>query len=196
MISGMMMMTMIVMKMKRMSVMMIMMMITMMTVLYSDDHNNVCDDDGSCGVYNNGNITLNNVIFNMSCCHGFPGTNPEKLRLRLLNSKPNQSVRVAIWYSKPQRLDIYCQGQFIYPTNADIKASGYTLKKKDPSLPSDQFEPALTSISGSNYFDSESRLLYVVVRGGLPVDIRTMPIIQLTIGKGGRVSQYSTSYSI
>lgn len=112
----------------------------------------------------------------------FEGTNPEKLRLRLLNSKSNHVLRLSIWYSKPGRLDIYRKGQYVYPTNADLKSSGFTLKKKNPRLPDDQFEPPLTSISGSNYFDNELKMLMVVVRGGNPVDIRTMPIIQVTIG--------------
>jgi hypothetical protein len=112
----------------------------------------------------------------------FQGTNPEKLRFRLLNCKSNQVLRLSIWYSKPQRLDVYRKGLYVYPTNANLQASGFTLKKKDPGLPSDQFEPPLTSISGSNYFDNELKILMVVVRGGEPVDIRTMPIIQLTIG--------------
>ncbi|XP_048585401.1 fibrocystin-L isoform X2 [Nematostella vectensis] len=121
----------------------------------------------------------------------FTGTNPEKLRLRLLNSPRSAVLRVAIWYSTPQRLDVYRKGVYLYPTNADLKANGYALKKKDPKLPHDQFEPPLSSISGANYYDRRTQTMMVVLRGGEPVDIRTMPIIQLSIGiKAVRIDEF------
>jgi len=36
--------------------------------------------------------------------------NPQKTRLMLLNSRANESVRLAIYYPKPQRLDVYRKG--------------------------------------------------------------------------------------
>ena len=61
-----------------------------------------------------------------------------------------------------------------------LSGEDFTLKRKDPNLPSDQFEPQLSSFSGANYWDRDTNLLYVIVRGSEPVDIRTTPVIQVS----------------
>ena len=71
----------------------------------------------------------------------------------------------------------------MYPTNAKLDQQSFSYKKKDPNLPDDQFEPALTSNSGANYYDRESQLLYVMVKGNVAVDIRTAPVVQVKLGK-------------
>lgn len=71
----------------------------------------------------------------------------------------------------------------MYPTNAKLGQQNFSYKKKDPNLPDDQFEPTLSSISGANYYDRESQLLYVVVKGNVAVDIRTAPVVQVKLGK-------------
>lgn len=117
----------------------------------------------------------------------FSGTNPQKLRLTVLNTDRSQAVRVAIWYSTPQRLDVYRAGVYMYPTNAKLDQQNFSYKKKDPNLPDDQFEPTLSSISGANYYERKSQLLYVVVKGSVAVDIRTAPVIQVKLGKRGQL---------
>lgn len=111
------------------------------------------------------------------------GTNPQSLRLTLLNADSSQALRVAIWYNTPQRLDVYRAGVYIYPTNAKLDQQNFSYKKKDPNLPNDQFEPTLTSNSGANYYDRESQLLYVVVKGNVAVDIRAAPVVQVKLGR-------------
>ena len=71
----------------------------------------------------------------------------------------------------------------MYPTNAKLDQQNFSYKKKDPNLPEDQFEPTLTSNSGANYYDRESQLLYVVVKGNVAVDIRTAPVVQVKLGR-------------
>lgn len=117
----------------------------------------------------------------------FSGTSPQKLRLTVLNADRSQAVRVAIWYSTPQRLDVYRAGVYMYPTNAKLDQQNFSYKKKDPNLPDDQFEPTLSSISGANYYERKSQLLYVVVKGSVAVDIRTAPVIQVKLGKRGQL---------
>lgn len=117
----------------------------------------------------------------------FSGTSPQKLRLTVLNADRSQAVRVAIWYSTPQRLDVYRAGVYMYPTNAKLDQQNFSYKKKDPNLPDDQFEPTLRSISGANYYERKSQLLYVVVKGSVAVDIRTAPVIQVKLGKRGQL---------
>lgn len=124
----------------------------------------------------------------------FSGTNPQKLRLTLLNADNSRVLRVAIWYNTPQRLDVYRKGVYIYPTNARLGAKQFSYKQKDPSLPDDQFEPSLTSIGGANYYDRDKQLLYVVVRGSAAVDIRTAPVIQVKLGR--RVGKVTAAHTI
>lgn len=113
----------------------------------------------------------------------FSGTNPQKLRLTLLNADSSRVLRVAVWYNTPQRLDVYRKGVYIYPTNAMLGVRQFSYKQKDPSLPDDQFEPSLSSIGGANYYDRDKQLLYVVVRGSAAVDIWTAPVIQVKLGR-------------
>lgn len=121
-------------------------------------------------------------LFNLNYFY-FSGTNSQNLRLTLLNADNSQAVRVAIWYSTPQRLDVYRAGVYVYPTNAKLDKQNFGYKEKDPKLPDDQFEPPLSSISGANYYDRKSQLLYVVVKGNVALDIRTAPVIQVKLGK-------------
>ena len=60
-----------------------------------------------------------------------------------------------------------------------LSGETFTLKRKDPALPDDQFEPQLDMFSGANYWDRDTHLLYVIVRGTQPIDIRTSPVIQV-----------------
>ncbi|XP_070541075.1 fibrocystin-L-like [Ptychodera flava] len=108
----------------------------------------------------------------------FTGTNPQSLRLHLLNSEYSQALIVGIWYATPQRLDIYRNGIYIAPTNAELSGTSFSWKAKDPNLPDDQFMPPMDSeVSGLNYFDKELQTLYILIRGADPIDIRTTPVV-------------------
>ena len=76
-------------------------------------------------------------------------------------------------------INVY-SGLYINPTNAKLSGEDFQLSRKKPSLPNDQFEPKLSSFSGANYFDRDTNLLYIVVRGSEPIDIRTTPVIQVS----------------
>jgi hypothetical protein len=80
-------------------------------------------------------------------------------------------------------LIIQTLGLYINPTNARLSGEEFTLERKDPNLPNDQFEPQLSSFSGANYWDRDTNLLYVIVRGSQPIDIRTTPVIQVGLTK-------------
>uniref|UniRef100_A0A8C5QTU9 Fibrocystin-L n=1 Tax=Leptobrachium leishanense TaxID=445787 RepID=A0A8C5QTU9_9ANUR len=97
----------------------------------------------------------------------FTSTSPQRLRLLLLNSCVYlQAVRVAIYVSNPQRLDVYANNIYIYPTNVQFTG---------------QYLPQLTStVLGENYFDRDYKMLNVMVRGSTPVVIRTSPLIVIS----------------
>ncbi|KAK5854666.1 hypothetical protein PBY51_004842 [Eleginops maclovinus] len=106
----------------------------------------------------------------------FSSVSPQKLRLMMLQAKPSESVMVSIFYSKPQRLDVYVNNELIPPTNAkwNDDKTDYTLKK--PLTPG-QYIPSLNGTDSNNYFDQENKMLKVVVKGSQPVEIRTSPVL-------------------
>jgi len=109
----------------------------------------------------------------------FSSTTPQKLRLMMLNAKPTEAVRVAVFYQNPQRLDVYVNNELVAPTNAEWNSENtdYTLLK--PAHPG-MYLPALNSTLGANYFDPDYKMLYVIVRGTEPVEIRTSPKLFLS----------------
>uniref|UniRef100_A0AAQ5X4Y6 Polycystic kidney and hepatic disease 1 (autosomal recessive)-like 1 n=1 Tax=Amphiprion ocellaris TaxID=80972 RepID=A0AAQ5X4Y6_AMPOC len=106
----------------------------------------------------------------------FTSVSPQKLRLMMLNADPSESVVVSVFYSKPQRLDVYVDNALVAPTNAQWNAdkSDYTLKK--PITPG-QYVPQLNATIGTNYFDQDNKMLKVTLRGSKPVEIRTAPVL-------------------
>ncbi|XP_022097673.1 fibrocystin-L-like isoform X1 [Acanthaster planci] len=113
----------------------------------------------------------------------FTSTNPQVLRLHLLNSDENQAVVLGIWYANPQRLDVYYKNEYVTPTNADYSTGEFTWKAKDPSLPADQYNPSVTSnVHGENYFERDTQTLWLLVKGPVPVEIRTTAVIMVTFG--------------
>uniref|UniRef100_A0A8C4XEU0 PKHD1 like 1 n=1 Tax=Erpetoichthys calabaricus TaxID=27687 RepID=A0A8C4XEU0_ERPCA len=107
------------------------------------------------------------VATNKSFSVYFTSTSPQSLRLMLLNADNSKAVRVAIFYSNPQRLDVYTNDLLVAPTN---EALVYVLNNK--------FVPQMNStISGSNYFDSDYKMLNVLVRGPTPIVVRTSPLL-------------------
>ncbi|XP_028646739.2 fibrocystin-L-like [Erpetoichthys calabaricus] len=117
------------------------------------------------------------VATNKSFSVYFTSTSPQSLRLMLLNADNSKAVRVAIFYSNPQRLDVYANNQLVAPTNAvwNSNHTDYTLSA--PTY-TDQFVPQMNStISGSNYFDSDYKMLNILVRGSTPIMVRTSPLL-------------------
>ncbi|XP_063041153.1 fibrocystin-L-like [Engraulis encrasicolus] len=110
----------------------------------------------------------------------FSSVTPQKLRFMLINAKPTETVRVAMFYSKPQRLDVYVNNQLVPPTNAEWNSdkTDYTLLKPTTQ---GQYVPAMnSSVNGANFLDADYKMLHVLLRGSEPVEIRTSPKIFLS----------------
>ncbi|XP_068431576.1 PKHD1 like 1, tandem duplicate 1 [Clinocottus analis] len=109
----------------------------------------------------------------------FSSVSPQKLRLMMLNAAPSESVVVSVFYSKPQRLDVYVGDKLIAPNNAKWNSDNtdYTLQK--PSSPG-QYDPQMNATMGNNYFDRDYKMLRVLVRGSQPVEIRTAPVLVIS----------------
>ena len=111
----------------------------------------------------------------------FTGTNPQSMRLHLLKAVDTQKLVVGIWYSNPQRLDVYANGLYILPNNGGYNDKGEFIWEND--LPHEEYKPSLESnVYGENYYSRELQTLYIMVRGDVPVDIRTAPVVMVTFG--------------
>ncbi|XP_071944841.1 fibrocystin-L-like [Antedon mediterranea] len=110
-------------------------------------------------------------------------TNPEKLRLRFLNTTPDQKIVVGIWYANPQRLDVYHQGRYVMPNNGQLYGDTFIWVPENPNGPDDQFMPTPDSnIYGENYFDRDWQILWILIRGSDPIDIITTPVVMVDVG--------------
>ncbi|XP_068189914.1 fibrocystin-L-like [Antennarius striatus] len=106
----------------------------------------------------------------------FTGTSPQKLRLMMLNADPSETVVVSVFYSRPQRMDVYVFDDLVPPTNAEWNADGtdYTLKKP---FYTEEYFPKLNGTLGSNYFNQDQKMLMMLLRGSEPVEVRMSPKI-------------------
>eukprot|EP00698_Gefionella_okellyi_P011072 TRINITY_DN2904_c0_g2_i1.p1 TRINITY_DN2904_c0_g2~~TRINITY_DN2904_c0_g2_i1.p1 ORF type:complete len:3969 (+),score=910.30 TRINITY_DN2904_c0_g2_i1:483-12389(+) len=89
------------------------------------------------------------------------GTNPQRLRLQLPYSAPATGIRMGIWYSNSQRLEVSYTGLIVPPFIAN--------------------KPALTDMSGSNYYDHSTGTLWLTLRGDKPVTIITRFLVQVSL---------------
>jgi hypothetical protein len=71
----------------------------------------------------------------------------------------------------------------VVPTNADYSTGEFTWKAKDPSEPADQYLPKVDdTVFGKNYFDRDTMMQWVLIRGSEPVEIHTTAVIMVTFG--------------
>nr|XP_055075128.1 fibrocystin-L-like [Misgurnus anguillicaudatus] len=106
----------------------------------------------------------------------FTSTTPQKLRLMMLNAKTTEAVRVAIFYSNPQRLDVYVNDNLVAPTNAQWNEGHTDYTPLEPTYPG-EYLPSFDSDHGSNFFDPDYNMLYILLRGSQPVQIRTSAVL-------------------
>ncbi|XP_021343370.1 fibrocystin-L-like [Mizuhopecten yessoensis] len=104
----------------------------------------------------------------------FSSTSPQELRLFLLNSNEDEAVTLGIWYSQSNRRDVYTGDDLVLAQNAKIVNGKYIVNP--PSFVG-EFVPVSnsTDATGTNYFDRDLNILYVLVRGSNPVKIVTNP---------------------
>jgi hypothetical protein len=106
----------------------------------------------------------------------FQSTNPQTMRFRLLNAAANEGIVLSMWFSNPQQLAVFVGGQRVQDLNwPEGKYRGAT----NPSYV-DQY-PATNSVSGTNAYFRLARTIHVTVKGSQPVEIRTLPLVQVSL---------------
>ncbi|XP_068603731.1 PKHD1 like 1, tandem duplicate 1 [Brachionichthys hirsutus] len=106
----------------------------------------------------------------------FSSTSPQNLRLMMLNAEPSETIVASVFYSKPQRMEVYVDSNLVAPSNAEWNAdkSDYALKKP---FYTGQYFPKLNGTLGNNYFDPDKKMVMVLLRGSEPAEVRTSPMI-------------------
>ncbi|XP_021369085.1 fibrocystin-L-like isoform X2 [Mizuhopecten yessoensis] len=108
----------------------------------------------------------------------FTGTTPQHLRFFLLNCDETHAIKVAVWYSQPYEMEVSVDSSVISPKNARTDDDGNYLLEK-PSFPG-EYTPTVSDTSGQNYFDRNSKRLYVTIRGPKTVELKTKPSIYVS----------------
>nr|XP_058131903.1 fibrocystin-L isoform X2 [Dasypus novemcinctus] len=117
------------------------------------------------------------VALNKSYEIYFTGTSPQNLRLMLLNVDHKKAVRVGIFFSTLQRLDVYVNNSLVCPKNTvwNPQEKHCELNRH---LYTEKYLPNLNSaVLGENYFDRAYQMLYLLVKGTIPVEIHTTAVI-------------------
>ena len=119
---------------------------------------------------------------------GLTSTTPQEMGLHLLNAESNQGIVVGIIYTNPQGLDIFVvdvetgMETFVPPTNAEIDGDGnIQYSDRDPNLPRDQFIPTMSNEAGANFYDRDTKQLYITMKGSYMYRIVTRPVIMLSL---------------
>ncbi|KAM9050154.1 fibrocystin-L [Megaptera novaeangliae] len=110
----------------------------------------------------------------------FTGTSPQNLRLMLLNVDHDKAVLVGIFFPTRQRLDVYVNNSLVCPQNT---VWNYQQKhcELNRHVYTEQFLPNLnSSVLGENYFDRTYQMLYLLVKGTIPVEIHTTSVIYVS----------------
>ncbi|XP_021354106.1 fibrocystin-L-like [Mizuhopecten yessoensis] len=104
----------------------------------------------------------------------FTGTSPQHLRYFLIDANSTQSIKLAVWYSQPNRRDVYVEGISVQAKNGRTVNGAYIL---DPPTYPEEFMPNVSDTSGQNYFDRDSGLLHFTIRGDKSLEVKTDPSI-------------------
>jgi len=70
-------------------------------------------------------------------------------------------------------------GVYISPNNAVYKGKNVDFLSKDQSAPG-KFIPKISGHGGGNWFDLDTNLLYVVIKGNDVIDLIKAPVIQVS----------------
>ena len=148
-------------------------------------------DNGWCGGYTcqeRLSIFYSIVASGFDYTIGLTSTNPQEFALHLLHSDDSQGIVAGIIYTNPQGLDVYIVNDktgvetFIRPLNTEVDSNGdIKFLDRDPSLPRNQFIPTIASDAGSNFYDRDTKQLYITIKGNYTYRIKTRPVIMLSL---------------
>jgi len=123
----------------------------------------------------------------------FTSTNPSDLRLQLINAAGAEStdaVTVRIWYSDPQRLQVFVRGEYVEDLNYfDGKHKRDLVRFGKLDSWSEQW-PTVAMDAGSNAFNHATQEITVTLKGDDAVDIKTMPVVMVSLSLAVSVDKF------
>ncbi|XP_021354873.1 fibrocystin-L-like isoform X2 [Mizuhopecten yessoensis] len=109
----------------------------------------------------------------------FASTSPKNLRLHMLWDDSNTKMEIGLYYSFPNSLDVYLDDQHIHPKNT-YQENGETVYRHPSDSPPGAFLPDVaTDGCGTNFYDTEWQLQYIVLCGSTRIDIKTRDAIMI-----------------
>nr|XP_039260770.1 fibrocystin-L-like [Styela clava] len=110
----------------------------------------------------------------------FSGTNPQKLKLRMLNEEATTKMVMKIFYTRPQRLDIYVDNKYVKSTNSRTNENGQDVLAPPPVDSPAIFKPNITNDVGTNYFDRAAKIIHITLSGETPVLVKEAEVVVIT----------------
>ena len=106
----------------------------------------------------------------------FNTTAPLKFRIRLLNSDPTERIVLQTYVNFWNRLDVYVDDNYFPSTNAVLNSNSGKLTYETNTSAITVI--SVTSDCGSNFYDTSTQLLHIVVCGGKTIDARLSLAVQ------------------
>lgn len=107
-------------------------------------------------------------------------TVPRQLRFRILNSDETFKVRLSMYYTMSNRVDLYLNNSFVLPTNGYYENGNMLIR--DPSANLAFYKPTPTSQSGSNLFVKSDSKIYFAMAGSDYIDLKLGVVLFLRFG--------------
>ena len=99
----------------------------------------------------------------------------------LLNSGNSDAVRLSVWYSQPNRLDMYVDGSYVMPKNGRMEGPANDKKlilDPPPQSDPDYYMPDVaTDSAGANFFNRHSGIFSFLVKGSSEFVIKTQTTV-------------------
>ncbi|CAH1247131.1 PKHD1L1 [Branchiostoma lanceolatum] len=104
----------------------------------------------------------------------FSGVSPRESRYFMLNADDDDTLVVGIYFSNPERLDVYVDDVYVLPKNDAGDGKGTVLA-------GDHY-PTHQDAAGANFMKIEEQTLYFTIKGSTIIDIKTSDVITIAFG--------------
>ncbi|KAI8520669.1 hypothetical protein Bbelb_004230 [Branchiostoma belcheri] len=104
----------------------------------------------------------------------YTGVSPRESRYFMPDAEEDDTLLLGLFFSNPERLDVYADGVFVEPKNSVGDGSGSV--RPGLHYPTHQDE------AGANFMNIEEQTLYFLIKGSSPIDITTSDVLTIAFG--------------
>merc|ERR1719223_2174284 len=119
------------------------------------------------------------VVMNKEYKIYLTSTQPQSFRYLLIDATASQKIKISVYYTKNQRLDLYYKGKYIPPTNAQETSPGQYSYATTKTV--EELTPSLSDAVGTNFFDTASHFMQIIMNGDDAFTIKTSPKVVLSL---------------